>query len=565
MTAGFSWFSKTMWIASTLRRKLVDQPLEDQLRFETFLSEQTAAFSRVLAADVDREIKQSLRRIVDFLKVDWGSLAEFSPDSQTAQITHAWVAEGAAPAPSAVRLAGLPWVVARLREGEVVRFSRVEELPEEKAALDRRTYLGLGIKSQVDVPLKVAGRVVGALAFSTLRAERAWQDELVQRLQLLGEVFANVLSRGRTELEMQRLRQELSHVARVSTVGELTTSLAHELNQPLTAILSNAQAAQRLLAAMPANLEEVQEILKDIVEDDKRASEVIHRLRSQPVDHLAGSLVILDNILQDLLHLFEVRRHGREKPLCRLRIAEDRGQGLVQLMSQRRGEFADRRHPGDVAQLLAEPLHLQFRPPARQDIGEDLAEELEPLHELVLPRALGPEGAEGERPHDPARDLERDVDLRLDTQPEVCPSVQCRFLLGELLDPREANHFTLPQPGHHPRQPCEANRRRRGRRPLRHPCVRDLGGLAVRGELCQAAPIDLEEVDDPAKALLDLAIHIGRQDPAERSRLLRQKGLEAQLVFERLVHKFAPQRAGDPHGLRKPGEARRHTATVGTF
>ncbi len=279
MTAGFSWFSKTMWIASTLRRKLVDQPLEDQLRFETFLSEQTAAFSRVLAADVDREIKQSLRRIVDFLKVDWGSLAEFSPDSQTAQITHAWVAEGAAPAPSAVRLAGLPWVVARLREGEVVRFSRVEELPEEKAALDRRTYLGLGIKSQVDVPLKVAGRVVGALAFSTLRAERAWQDELVQRLQLLGEVFANVLSRGRTELEMQRLRQELSHVARVSTVGELTTSLAHELNQPLTAILSNAQAAQRLLAAMPANLEEVQEILKDIVEDDKRASEVIHRLR----------------------------------------------------------------------------------------------------------------------------------------------------------------------------------------------------------------------------------------------------------------------------------------------
>jgi len=67
-------------------------------------------------------------------------------------------------------------------------------------------------------------------------------------------------------------------VGRVSTMGELTASLAHELNQPLTAILSNAQAAQRLLESNAVNLEEVREILADIVEDDKRAGAVIHRL-----------------------------------------------------------------------------------------------------------------------------------------------------------------------------------------------------------------------------------------------------------------------------------------------
>ena len=71
----------------------------------------------------------------------------------------------------------------------------------------------------------------------------------MQQLRLLGEVFANTLSRKQGELESQRLRQDLAHIGRVSAMGELTASLAHELNQPLTAILNNAQVAQRLLAA----------------------------------------------------------------------------------------------------------------------------------------------------------------------------------------------------------------------------------------------------------------------------------------------------------------------------
>jgi PAS domain S-box-containing protein len=82
------------------------------------------------------------------------------------------------------------------------------------------------------------------------------------------------------ELETQRLNQELSHVARVTMMGELTSSLAHELNQPLTAILSNAQAAQRLLGDGEPDLEELREILADIVADDDRAGEIIQRLRT---------------------------------------------------------------------------------------------------------------------------------------------------------------------------------------------------------------------------------------------------------------------------------------------
>jgi two-component system sensor kinase FixL len=85
----------------------------------------------------------------------------------------------------------------------------------------------------------------------------------------------------RTErYELERNRRDLAHLTRVSTVGQLTSSLAHELNQPLTAILSNVQAAQRFLTADPIDLDEVREILNDIVQADYRASEVIRRIRA---------------------------------------------------------------------------------------------------------------------------------------------------------------------------------------------------------------------------------------------------------------------------------------------
>src|SRR5712664_181359 len=266
-------------ILERIWRRRAEVLLGERLRFETLLSEQVATFSRISAADVDREIQRALRRIADLLGVDWGNLTEYSDDSRTARVTHWWVADGVGPQPAAIGFEEIPWVVTRLRRGELVRFSKTDELPESDATVDRETYRRLGVKSQVAVPLTVEGVVVGALAFSTVGTERAWRDEFVQRLHLLGDVFANTLSRRRSEMDGQRLRQDLAHVGRVSTMGELTASLAHELNQPLTAILSNAQAARRLLDVDVVNLQGIREILNDIIDDDKRAAAVIHRLR----------------------------------------------------------------------------------------------------------------------------------------------------------------------------------------------------------------------------------------------------------------------------------------------
>src|SRR5262249_32027364 len=90
----------------------------------------------------------------------------------------------------------------------------------------------------------------------------------------------NITSRKRAELEAEQRRKELAHGARVATMGELAASIAHELNQPLTGVLTNAQAALRFLEHDPPNVSEVGEILRDIIDDDRRAGEVIRRLRS---------------------------------------------------------------------------------------------------------------------------------------------------------------------------------------------------------------------------------------------------------------------------------------------
>ncbi len=90
----------------------------------------------------------------------------------------------------------------------------------------------------------------------------------------------DITRRKAAELEEQRRRAELAHAARISTMGELAASLAHELNQPLTAILANAQTAQEWLAAPAPDLAELRDMVDDIVAENIRASEVIRRMRA---------------------------------------------------------------------------------------------------------------------------------------------------------------------------------------------------------------------------------------------------------------------------------------------
>ena len=138
----------------------------------------------------------------------------------------------------------------------------------------------------------------------------------------------DVTKRKLAELEALEHRRELARLTRVATLGELSGALAHELNQPLTAILSNAQAAKRYLERDPLDLNEIRAILDDIVEGDRRAGEVIRRLRVllrkgeaelQSVDVNEVVAEILDLMHGDLVtrNVAVTRRLGADLPVVK--------------------------------------------------------------------------------------------------------------------------------------------------------------------------------------------------------------------------------------------------------
>ncbi len=111
-----------------------------------------------------------------------------------------------------------------------------------------------------------------------------WMEARVERLDRpeggVVVTHTEITQRKRSELERRRTLDELHHMNRVATVGELAGSLAHELAQPLASILSNAQAAMRFADRPEADLLEIREALAEIADDDRRARTIIDRMRS---------------------------------------------------------------------------------------------------------------------------------------------------------------------------------------------------------------------------------------------------------------------------------------------
>jgi PAS domain S-box-containing protein len=151
------------------------------------------------------------------------------------------------------------------------------------------------------------------------RPEERWASVSVLPLQRPegGAVIylQDITMAQRSRLEAERLRRDLTHVARVTTMGEMAAALAHELNQPLTAILSNAHAGERYMAQAAPPLDEIREILQDVVGDARRAGEVIQHLRGllrkeearflpldvNPVIREIAALVHTDTILRNVV------------------------------------------------------------------------------------------------------------------------------------------------------------------------------------------------------------------------------------------------------------------------
>jgi C4-dicarboxylate-specific signal transduction histidine kinase len=179
-------------------------------------------------------------------------------------------------------------------------------------------------------------------------------------------------ARRRAEADAQQRRAELAHVARVASLGELTATLAHELNQPLTAIRINAAAAQQFLGAPDPDVGEVQETLADISADSKRAGEVVGRLRAMLKRGTPAGFVPVD--LNDAIRAVEriVRADAvRHRVTVDLDLAPDRPPAL-----------------GDPIQLQQVAMNLMLNAFAAMD------HPTVPNRRLVVRTRVAPDGAQ---------------------------------------------------------------------------------------------------------------------------------------------------------------------------
>jgi PAS domain S-box-containing protein len=133
---------------------------------------------------------------------------------------------------------------------------------------------------------------------------RCLQDEHGNLLELIG-VTIDVSAQKQSDLQLQLQREEMSHLNRVALMGEITASVAHELNQPLTAIANNASAARRFLERGNIDPDLLQQLLQDMVADSQRAGEVIRGIRAlvQKDKQIVRSTLNLNAVIADTVRL----------------------------------------------------------------------------------------------------------------------------------------------------------------------------------------------------------------------------------------------------------------------
>ena len=299
------------------RRRMVERVLQRRLEFETLASELSSRVS-VLAPDDTRAIvTRWLQRLADCLGVDRANLLP-APNGHGGHAARApanspWISGSAYPATD------FPALTEQVGRGELVRFDSLEVLPA-ALARDRDALRRTGLEALLLVPLRHNGNVLGALALGA-NTKRTWPNTLVERLHFVAAILARAIVRhdaiapvahgaepatasARPRTERRRFQPDLARFTRIGTLGEFALSLAHELNQPLAAILSNAQAARRFLAEPNPPIDEVRAIIDDIDADDRRAGEVIHGMRELLNHHDVETVVVdLNEIVRSVARL----------------------------------------------------------------------------------------------------------------------------------------------------------------------------------------------------------------------------------------------------------------------
>ena len=295
--------------------------VDELLTFERLVAELSSRFANVSGDQLETEIERALKQLLQFLDFDRGNFGEFTADGWVTVLCSVAIdrVERYPPGPAP---AFLSWYFGQLRAGSILRIRSLDDLPPE-AIGEIEYYRRSGIHSSLGIPLRVSGGTVGLINFAAFRPTRDWPDDLVARLKIIGEVMAQALVRKRSETALQAAQSTLARITRLTTMHEVTASIAHEINQPLSAIVANGNAALRWLRRTPPEVTEAANNVNQIIADSHRASRVVATIRGM-FNKNKGAKVFLDvnEVLNEVIELLHGELNSR-RVLIRTNLGQD--------------------------------------------------------------------------------------------------------------------------------------------------------------------------------------------------------------------------------------------------
>ena len=187
----------------------MEELLLERLRFETLLSDLSAIFVNLPPDKVDGEIEGSVKRIVESLGFDRGTLLQPTRNGRGFIPTHVWAKPGYQKRSEYLPSKQAPWLSKVLREElKILKFAKIDDLPPE-AECDKQFLRDYGVRSYVLIPLVAGGNVIGGLGLSTIADYRTIPEEMANRMGLIGGVLAGALERKRADESLKRAITEL--------------------------------------------------------------------------------------------------------------------------------------------------------------------------------------------------------------------------------------------------------------------------------------------------------------------------------------------------------------------
>lgn len=304
--------------------------VRDQVHFESLLADLSATFVNVPSDRVDEKIVLGLKRVVEFLGVDRSGLGQTLSSDNSIAITHSYQIEGVEAAPKVVLESQFPIYARMVREGVPFQLpDDIIEIPEAEA--EREYLIKSGLKSQLTIPLKSSGVIVGGIGFASFRKRIEWPDELVQRLRLVGDIFTNALARKQADESLRSLATKLIKAQederrriaremhddwsqRLAVLGLDVAMLEKSMHNPTVAI-SMVRTIQRRLADLSGDVHDLSRQLHPAILEDLG---LVEALRCE-----CNAFSRREGIIVDFQAGETLPRVSHEVQLCIYRVAQE--------------------------------------------------------------------------------------------------------------------------------------------------------------------------------------------------------------------------------------------------